>query len=127
MECTQIGLETSGECSFLHAPVPLKKMRMPLAHAEPENIRPAFSGKGTETGQGKEERLPGNSGKICAKVLLRLGGDVPEKAEREMHLLGREPAHAAQVRIQFGKKSGDRARKFDADEEPFRAHRGVWL
>ena len=122
MERAQIGLEAGGECGFLHALVQLKKMRMPPAHAEPENIRPAFAGKCAEADKRKEKRLPGDGGKICAKLFLRLGGNVPEKTEREMHLLRREPAHTAQVRIEFREKLRDRVRKLDADEEPFRAH-----
>ena len=104
MKRAQIGLEAGSERGFLDAFVQLKKMRMPMAHAEPKNIRPAFAGKCAETDKRKEERLPRNGAKICPELFLRLGGNIPKKAERKMHLLGREPAHAAQMRIQFPEK-----------------------
>ena len=122
MKRAQIGLEAGSERSFLNAFVQLKKVRMPVAHAEPKNIRPAFAGKCAKTDKRKEERLPRNGREIWTELFLPLGGNVPEKAQRKMHLLWREPAHTAQVRIQFRKKSCDRARKLDADEEPLRSH-----
>src|SRR5205823_3123194 len=97
MKRAQIGLEAGGERSFLDAFVQLKKMRMPLAHAEPKNIRPAFVGECAKTDKRKEERLPRNGAKICPELFLRLSGNIPKKAECKMHLLGREPAHAAQM------------------------------
>ena len=104
MKRAQIGLEAGSERGFLDAFVQLEKVRMPVARAEPKNIRPAFAGKCAETDKRKEERLPRNGAKICPELFLRLGGNIPKKAERKMHLLGREPAHAAQMRIQFPEK-----------------------
>src|SRR5438105_3574985 len=122
MKRAQIGLEAGSERGFLDAFVQLKKMRMPVAHAEPKNIRPAFAGKCAKTDKRKEERLPRNGAKICSELFLPLGGNIPEKTERKMYLLGREPAHAAQMRIQFPEKLRDRMWQLDANEEPFRAH-----
>ena len=110
MKRTQIGLEAGSERGFLGAFVQLEKVRMPLAHADPKNIRPAFAGKCAKTDKRKEERLPRNGAKISAELFLRFGGNVPKKAERKMHLLGREPAHAAQMRIQFCEKLRNRVR-----------------
>lgn len=39
-----------------------------------------------------------------------------------MHLLGCEPSHAPQVRIQLREPLCDRMRELNADEEPFRPH-----
>src|SRR5205823_9508521 len=108
MKRAQIGLEAGSERGFLDAFVQLEKVRMPVAHAEPKNIRPAFAGKCAKTDKRKEERLPRNGAKICPELFLGLGGNVPKKAECEMHLLGCEPAHAAQMRIQFREQLCDR-------------------
>jgi hypothetical protein len=39
-----------------------------------------------------------------------------------MHLLGREPANATHVWVQFRETLSDGVRKFDANEEPFGTH-----
>ena len=49
MERAQIRFETRAERGFLHTFVQLKKMRVSVAYAKPENIRPAFAGKCAET------------------------------------------------------------------------------
>jgi hypothetical protein len=122
MKGAQIGLEARVDRGFLYAFVQLEKMRMPGPDADPENVRPAFAGKRSETGNGKEERLPHYGLEIFFEALLDLFRNVVKKTEGQMHLLPREPANAAQVRIQLRQTLSDGARKLEADEEPFRAH-----
>ena len=122
MKRSQLGLESRVERGFLHAFVQLEKMRMPGPDADPDNVRPAFAGKRAETGNGKEERLPRNGVEIFLERLFDLLRNVAEKTEGQMHLLRREPADAAQMRIQLRETFGDGARKLEADEEPFGVH-----
>ncbi len=97
MERSQIGLESRSERGFLHPFVQLKKMGMPGADSDPKNIRLAFSGKRPETANGKEERFPLDRIQIFLEGFFDFVRNVAEKAERQMHLFGREPADAAQA------------------------------
>lgn len=99
------------EGGFLHAFVQLEKMRMSGADADPEDIRPAFAGKRSETGNGKEERFPRDGREIFLERFLYIARNVAEETESQMHLFGRKPADAAQMRIQFRETLRDGVRK----------------
>ncbi len=59
---------------------------------------------------------------IFLERLFDIVRNVAEKTEGQMHLLRREPADAAQVRIHFRETLRNGVRKLEADEEPFRVH-----
>src|SRR5437764_8247417 len=124
MERAEVGLEPGGECRFLHALVQLEQMRVAGADSDPDDFRPAFARKSSETDQRKKECFPGNGAKFFRECFLNLRRNLTKKSESEMHLARFEPAHTMQMRIQRGETFRDGIRQLDADEEPLRTHRG---
>ena len=89
---------------------------------DPKNVWPPFAGERPETGNGKEKRFPRDGLQIFLERLFHIARNVAEKTESQMHLLPREPADTAQMRIQFREMLGNGVWKLEADEEPFRVH-----
>ncbi len=96
--------QIAGKGGFVHPLVQLKKMRMAVANADPEDVRNSFCGKGAESDHGKKK---------CAKrdrrefFLEQIGGlriDRGKKREGEVDLLWRRKNQAAIMRIERGKR-----------------------
>ena len=100
----KIRLEASCERGFLHALVDLEQMGMSFAHADPDNFRRAFRGKGSDACDGEKERAKLNGAEFFAQRNIGIVRNITEKTERQMNLLRVGPAHAANVRVKTSKQ-----------------------
>jgi hypothetical protein len=79
-------------------------------------------GKVPRPTSGRKNDFQGDRAQLFHERLLSFARNTSEEAERQMHLPRLEPAHATQVRIQFGETLPHRFLKLDANEEAFRNH-----
>ena len=86
MPRAKIRLEASGQGGVSHAFVQLKKMRMPPADPDPDDLRPAFRVESSDTRRSGRKKAVKRMRRTDAQFLLRSGIHIAEKSEGEMNL-----------------------------------------
>jgi hypothetical protein len=117
MPGAKVRFQTGGESGVLHALVQLKETRMRCADADPDYFWPAFGRKGSDAADREKKRRDLNLGERLAQLPFSLASNFAEKTESQMHLLGSEPAHAAQIRIERRQRISNGIRQINADEK----------
>ena len=103
MPRAQIGFEPDGQSRILHPFVKLKKMRMTLSNADPDDFRRTFRRKRPNALNGKEKCAELDRAQVFAQCTIDMIRYVGKETEREMHLITRGPAHTGNVRIKINK------------------------
>ncbi|MEY2480938.1 MAG: hypothetical protein QOI04_1865 [Verrucomicrobiota bacterium] len=122
MKWPQLRLETGRQRCFSYAFVNLNKMRMPRADADPNDFRRTVRWKCSDTGDRQKKCAELNRAKLFAKCKIDIFPNVAKETERQVHLRGIDPAHAANFRVKIDKKFLCRFRQIDRNEKPFRFH-----
>src|SRR5262249_18220566 len=97
----KLRFQPSRDSSFLHTFVNLEKVWMTATNPDPEDFRRSFWRESAEANDRQEERAELNCVQPIAKYQIGLLRHIAEEAERKMHLLWFNPAHAADVWIQI--------------------------
>lgn len=117
MPRAEIGFEPDSEGRILNTFVKLKEMRMSFADADPDNFRRAFGGKCSHAFDRQKEGAKLNRVEFFLKLRIDILRHFAKETEGEMHLIGRHPMYAGNVRIKIDKCLFDRSRQIDGDEE----------
>ena len=107
---TKIRLNASGQRGVRHAFVQLKKVRMSMTDAEPNNLRAAFSREGSNSVERKKKAREPNRAQLDAQPLFRFRCYISKKSERKMKLFRGQPTHTGQPRIQARERLRNRWR-----------------
>ncbi len=99
MPGTQIRFDPGREGGVRDPFVELEEMWMSLPDAKPDYFWAAFGRESPEAGERKEEARKLNREQLGAQFFFRLRCHVAKKSEREMDLLGGDPADTGQPRI----------------------------
>ena len=97
MPRAQIGFEPDGQSRILHPFVKLKKMRMTLSNADPDDFRR----KRPNALNGKEKCAELDRAQVFAQCTIDMIRYVGKETEREMHLITRCPTHVANPRVEI--------------------------
>ena len=122
MPRSQLGLDSDLEGRFLNTFVKLKQMRMRRANADPDNLHMTFWRKGPDAFDRQKECAEVDRFQLFAQGKIDILRHVREKTEGEMNLVGRCPAHAANIRIEFCQKLSNRWWRIDRNEQPLPVH-----
>lgn len=122
MPRSQIGLQSDRERRVLHALVKLKQVRMCFANADPDNLHVAFRRKCPDALDRQKKRAKFYGLKFFTERKIDIFAHVGKKPEGQVHLIGRSPANAVNVRIKIGQNFSKRLRRIDRNEEPVRLH-----
>jgi len=101
MPRAQIGFESDGKCRVLHPFVKLKKMRMTLPDANPDDFWRTFWWKRSNALNRKKECAELDRAQVFAQCVIHIFGDIGKETEREMHLITLRPAHTANTWIKI--------------------------
>jgi len=110
MPGTQLGLESHCERCFLDTFVQLKKVRMCLSDSNPDNLHVTFRREGSDAFDRQKKRAKFNRAQFFTQRRVDIVGNVRKKAEREVDLIRRSPAHPGNVRIEMCEEFADRVR-----------------
>src|SRR5436309_11538656 len=110
MPGTQLGLESHCERCFLDTFVQLKKVRMCLSDSNPDNLHVTFRREGSDAFDRQKKRAKFNRTQFFTQRRVDIVGNVRKKAEREVDLIRRSPAHPGNVRIEMCEEFADRVR-----------------
>ena len=107
MPWSQVGLESDSERCFLNAFVKLKKMRMPWADADPNDLYDALRRKRFDSLNRQKKGAKFNRLQFFAQGKIDILRHVGKKPERQVHLIAGSPMNAANARIKVDQNFSD--------------------
>ena len=117
MPGAQIRFQSNGEGGFLRALVQLKKMRMTCADTDPDNLWHASWRKCSDAFDWQNEGAKLNGAEFFAQGKIHIRSHVRKEAERKMHLITCDPAHAFDSRVKIDQYLFDRGWQIDRNKE----------
>ena len=88
-------------------------MRMPLANANPDNLRRTFGRKRSDAFNREKERAELDRIEFFTQLVLGFFPNIRKEAEREMHLIACGPTHTTNARVKIDKYLFDGRRQID--------------
>lgn len=122
MPRTQIRVEANGEGRVAHPLVQLKKVRMPVTDADPDNLGCAFRRECSDAGYRQKKSAEMNRAEFFAEFCIDIFRHVTKETEREMYLFGGDPPDTANLWIEIDKKLSNCLGQIDRDEEALCFH-----